>query len=150
MPEDTTPGAAQVIMAFDFGTRRIGIACGDTVSRTARALTALSSAGNAAPWDAIERLLRDWQPAVAIVGLPYNADDSEGPLARAARGFAAALTDRFGIRVALVDERYSSLEAATRLKTARESGVRKRRVAKTDVDATAACVILERWFETIP
>ena len=150
MPEDRDPGTPQVIMAFDFGMRRIGIACGDTVSRTARALVALTSATGTAPWDAIERLMREWQPAVAVVGLPYNADDSEGPLARAARGFAAGLTDRFGIRVALVDERYSSLEAATRLKTAREAGLRKRRVAKADVDAAAACVILERWFETIP
>jgi putative Holliday junction resolvase len=64
----------------------------------------------------------------------------------AARGFAAELARRYTMEVALVDERYSSLEAESRLKSARESGLRRRRVAKADVDAAAACVILERWF----
>ncbi len=149
MPEHPDSGAPRVIMAFDFGTRRIGVACGDTVSRTARALLTLPSPGDARDWPEIARLMRDWQPAAAIVGLPYNADDTEGPLARAARAFAAGLTDRFRIPVALVDERYSSLEAEASLKSAREAGLRRRRIAKGDVDAAAARVILERWFETI-
>ncbi len=148
MPEIANPGAPRVIMAFDFGTRRIGVACGDTVSRTARAIATLPSTGGAQAWPAIASLMRDWQPAAAIVGLPYNADDTEGPLARAARGFAAGLAERFRIPVALVDERYSSLEAEASLKYARETGLRRRRVAKGDVDAAAARVILERWFET--
>jgi putative Holliday junction resolvase len=64
----------------------------------------------------------------------------------AARGFASELGDRYAVPVQLIDERYSSLEAETRLREARESGLRKRRVAKADVDAAAACIILERWF----
>jgi putative holliday junction resolvase len=64
----------------------------------------------------------------------------------AARKFAAELERRYGLQVALVDERYSSREAEARLKATRESGLRRRRVAKADVDAAAACVILERWF----
>jgi putative Holliday junction resolvase len=63
-----------------------------------------------------------------------------------ARGFAAELQRRYQLQVVMVDERYSSLEAASRLQVARESGLRKRRVVKADVDAAAACVILERWF----
>jgi putative Holliday junction resolvase len=73
-------------------------------------------------------------------------DDSDSNLTGAARGFAAELTRRYALEVAMVDERYSSLEAEARLQTARESGLRRRRVAKSDVDAAAACVILERWF----
>jgi putative Holliday junction resolvase len=64
----------------------------------------------------------------------------------AARAFAAALHDRYRLPVALVDERYSSLEAEENLRATRQAGLRKRRVAKTDIDAAAACVILERWF----
>ncbi len=91
-------------------------------------------------------MMRDWQPDMAVVGLPYNVDGSESAMTAAARGFAAELARRFGIEVVMVDERYSSLEAEARLQAARESGLRRRRVAKSDVDAAAACVILERWF----
>ena len=91
-------------------------------------------------------MLRDWQPDMAVVGLPYNVDGSDSDMTVAARGFAAELARRYSLEVALVDERYSSLEAEARLKSARESGLRRRRVAKSDVDAAAACVILERWF----
>jgi putative Holliday junction resolvase len=94
----------------------------------------------------IHSLVRDWQPTLAVVGLPYNADGSESAMSAAARGFAAELTRRCALPVTLVDERFSSLEAQARLREARESGLRKRRVAKADVDGAAACVILERWF----
>jgi putative Holliday junction resolvase len=104
-------------------------------------------AGAAGPrWELIEALLREWQPALAVVGLPYNVDDSESAMTLAARGFAAELGRRFMLQIVLVDERYSSREAEGRLKAARESGRRRRRVVKADVDAAAACIILERWF----
>jgi putative Holliday junction resolvase len=91
-------------------------------------------------------MMRDWQPNMAVVGLPYNVDGSDSEMTVAARGFAAELARRFSLEVVLVDERYSSLEAESRLKSARESGLRRGRVAKSDIDAAAACVILERWF----
>jgi len=145
MPE-ASGGAPQVILAFDFGRKRIGAACGDTVSRTAAPLRAVPAGPGGPRWEGIDSLMRDWQPAVVVVGLPYNVDDSESGMTGAARGFAAELARRYAVRVALIDERYSSLEAESRLKSARESGLRRRRVAKADVDAAAACVILERWF----
>jgi putative Holliday junction resolvase len=151
MPEAAAPdgapgGAPRVILAFDFGLRRIGVACGDTVSRTAGPLHALPASSGAPRWEAIDALLREWQPALLVVGLPYNADGSESAMTGAARGFASELTRRFRLRVELIDERYSSMEASATLKAARESGLRRRRIAKADVDAAAACVILERWF----
>jgi putative Holliday junction resolvase len=135
-----------VILAFDFGLRRIGAACGDTVSRTASPLRALPASTGAPRWETIDALLREWQPALLVVGLPYNADGSDSAMTGAARGFASELTRRFGLRVELIDERYSSMEASATLKATRESGLRRRRVSKSDVDAAAACVILERWF----
>jgi putative holliday junction resolvase len=83
---------------------------------------------------------------MAVVVLPYNVDDSDNDMTAAARSFAAELTRRYTLEVVMVDERYSSLEAEARLQAARESGSRRRRVVKSDVDAAAACVILERWF----
>jgi putative Holliday junction resolvase len=135
-----------LILAFDFGKRRIGVACGDTVSRAASPLGGIPAGPQGPQWGGIDSLMRDWSPTVLVVGLPYNADGSEGPAAAAARGFAAELGTRYALAIELVDERYSSLEAGERLRGARESGLRKRRVTKVDVDAASACVILERWF----
>jgi putative holliday junction resolvase len=149
MPEPAAhepSGAPRVVLAFDFGIRRIGVACGDTVSRTAAPLHAVPAGPSGPRWEAIQALLREWQPALMVVGLPYNADGSDSATTAAARSFAAELTRRFRLPVELVDERYSSMEAEARLKAARESGRRRRRVAKSDVDAAAACIILERWF----
>jgi putative Holliday junction resolvase len=135
-----------LILAFDFGKRRIGAACGDTVSRAAAPLGGVSAGPQGPQWGGIDALIQDWRPAVLVVGLPYNADGTEGAAATAARGFAADLGKRYALPVELIDERYSSLEAEERLRGARESGMRKRRVTKLDIDAAAACVILERWF----
>jgi putative holliday junction resolvase len=135
-----------IILAFDYGQRRIGIACGDTVSRTAAPLGGVSAGNAPAHWAAIDSLMRKWKPAIVVVGLPYNVDGSESAMTVAARGFAGELAQRYALPVQLVDERYSSLEAETRLKAARESGLRKRRVAKADIDAAAACIVLERWL----
>jgi putative pre-16S rRNA nuclease len=144
MPE--LGGSAQIVVAFDFGLRRIGVAAGNTVTRTASPLRTLAVSAGVPRWKEIEELLADLKPALAAVGLPYNVDGSESPTASAARGFAAELARRYRLRVVLVDERYSSREAEERLKAARSSGAMRRRVAKTDVDAAAACVILDRWF----
>ncbi|MGD0503727.1 MAG: Holliday junction resolvase RuvX [Steroidobacteraceae bacterium] len=141
------PGSGRhLVLSFDFGKRRIGVACGDNVSRAASPLGGVAAGPQGPQWGGIDTLIQDWRPAMLVVGLPYNADGSEGPAAGAARGFAAELGKRYSLPVKLVDERYSSLEAQERLRGARESGVRKRRVTKGDVDAAAACVILERWF----
>jgi putative Holliday junction resolvase len=153
MPNAAEPGqptaiarSPQLVLAFDFGHRRIGAACGDTLSRSASPLAGIPNTDSGPRWDLIDALIREWQPALMVVGLPYNVDGSESAMSLAARGFADALAQRYTLAVRLVDERYSSLEAETRLKSEREAGLRKRKVAKADVDAAAACVILERWF----
>jgi len=140
--------APQLVLAFDMGMRRIGVACGDTLSRAASPLPGIAAGPDGPQWAAIDALMSEWQPAIAVVGLPYNADDSESAMAARARAFAAALESRYRLPVKLVDERYSSIEAQARLREARQAGVRKHRVAKADIDAAAACVILERWFTT--
>ncbi len=140
------PGRPRLILAFDFGRRRIGVACGDTLSRTARALPGVHNGADGPRWSLVDSMIREWQPAAVVVGLPYHVDGSESGMSAAARGFAAQLQHRYTLTVHLVDERYSSLEAGTRLREQRASGLRRRRVGQGDVDAAAACVILERWF----
>jgi putative Holliday junction resolvase len=141
------PDRARVVVALDFGLRRIGIASGDTVTRAAHPRATVGNGAQGPDWSAIERVLADTRPALIAVGEPYNADGSTSPLTEAARRFAAELARRSDLPVDLVDERWSSQDAEERLRAQRASGERKRRVTREDVDAAAAAVILERWFE---
>ena len=136
-----------VVLAFDFGLKRIGIASGDTLTRAAHPRTTISNGPKGPDWPALDRVLADTRPARIAVGEPYNADGSVSALTEAARGFAAELAQRSHLPVDLVDERWSSQDAEERLRGARASGERRRRVTRQDVDAAAAAVILERWFE---
>ena len=145
MPERTTT-QPQIVFAFDFGLRRIGIASGDSLTRSARPLATVSCGATGPDWRQIQALLAQWSPTRNVVGLPYNADGTISKMAEEAKRFAQDLTGRFGIPVDFVDERYSSLDAEARLRAARATGARKRRITKSDVDSYAACVILERWF----
>ena len=109
---------AEVVLAFDFGLKRIGIASGDTLTRSAAPLPAATVGRGGPDWQRIAHQVRALAPAVLVVGAPYNVDGSEGALHAAARRFAAELERRFALPVHLVDERYSSLEAAAELKAA--------------------------------
>jgi putative holliday junction resolvase len=138
--------APQLILAFDYGTRRMGVASGDTLTRTARPLKTLEcSAG--VPWPAIDTLVRDFQPSLLIVGLPHNMDGTPTLLTDASRAFAVGLRNRYRKPVALVDERLSSRDAEAQLRDARASGLKRRRVTHGDVDMIAARILLERWFQ---
>ena len=138
----------KIVLALDFGLKRIGIASGDTLTRSAHPLGAIGNGPHGPDWPALQKVINDLRPARLAVGEPYNADGSESPLTAVARRFAAELIQRCSLPVDLVDERWSSQDAEERLREARASGLRSRRVKAADVDATAAAVILERWFET--
>ena len=137
---------ARVVLAFDFGLRRIGIAVGDTVSRSAAPRRALLSPASGPDWTAIQREIATTGPDVLLVGAPYNDDGSPSRVAPAADRFAAELATRSGLPVERVDERYSSVEAAGELKSRRASGEMRRRVRPGDVDSAAAAVILGSWL----
>jgi putative Holliday junction resolvase len=126
------------LLGFDFGPRKIGVAVGQTITGSATPLTTLRSRGERPDWLAIERLIRDWRPNAAVVGLPYNMDDSETEIAPRARRFARQIEGRFGLPVHLIDERLTTLDARDRLgKQSTERGA---------VDAMAAKLILETWL----
>ena len=137
---------AHTVLAFDFGLKRIGIACGDTLTHSAAPRPAASVGEGGPDWQAIAREVRALTPKLLVVGAPYNADGSEGDMSAAARRFAAELERRFALPVHMVDERFSSLEASAQLTARRASGQRRRRVQRADIDSAAAAVILGRWF----
>jgi putative Holliday junction resolvase len=137
--------APRVILAFDFGLRRIGIAAGNTLSGAATPLGAALASPSGPDWSCIERHLKHYEPNLLIVGRPYNVDGSIGTLEAAAAQFAAALGARSGRPVERVDERYSSLEASAQLKQARAAGTRGR-IQRADIDGLAAAILLERYL----
>ncbi|MFP1879099.1 Holliday junction resolvase RuvX [Lonsdalea quercina] len=133
----------RTIMAFDFGTRSIGVAIGQDLTRTARPLQAFKAQDGTPDWQKVEKIIREWQPELVIVGLPLNMDGTEQPLTARARKFAQRLHGRFGVAVELHDERLSTVEARSGLFA--QGGFRA--LDKGSVDSASAVVILESWFE---
>jgi putative Holliday junction resolvase len=138
--------APTIVLAFDFGTRRIGVASGNTLTRMPQPLCTLEYKQNI-PWDEIDQLLRDYLPQQLVVGLPYNTDDTPTVLTSVVKAFADELAVRSKLSVALVDERHSSQEAERELAYLRNTGLKTRRVTHADVDKLAAKVVLQRWFD---
>lgn len=139
----------QLILGFDFGTHRIGVACGNTLTLSARPLKTLMS-GRDVPWNDIAALVVEFSPSQFVVGLPYNMDGTDTTLTAIVREFAEQLTARFQKPTALVDERLSSKAAEAELREARRDGRLKRRVVHGDIDMTAAKVLVEQWLRSRP
>lgn len=146
MPESRIPASAQVVLAFDFGLRRIGVASGDTVSGRAAPRGAVTVPEGGLDWRPIDRAIAEFRPHVLVVGSPLHADGTVSRLGAAADRFAAELAARSGLPVRRADEFASSLEAAAELRQQRASGQRRRRVQRADIDSASAAIILERWL----
>ena len=132
-----------ILVAFDFGLRRIGVATANRQTRTASPLTTVR-VDREPPWQELDRIIDDWRPAQLVVGVPEG--DGAAAIARQARAFAAALAERYGLPVVTVDETLSSAAAQSELAEKRRSGYLRRRVGKGGVDRVAACLIAEQWM----
>jgi len=139
------PGTPETIVAFDFGLRRIGIAIGQQVTGSANPLGIAANSDDGPDWRAIGEIVREWNPARLIVGMPSHRDGSPSEVGEQVRSFADAL-GRYQLPVETVDERYSSLEAEEMLKRERALGIRGR-ITKEMIDSAAAVLIAERWLQ---
>ena len=124
--------AARTVLAFDFGLKRIGVAVGEPELRTAHPLPAIGQ------FSQIEKLVEQWRPAALVVGRPTSAQGEAHAMTRQAEDFARRLERRFKLPVARIDERFSSVEAESRL--------RGTRAGKGEIDSVAAQLILEQYF----
>ena len=136
--------ALQRVLGFDYGTRQIGVAVGQTLTGSANPLRELRARDGIPDWDQIGALLKEWQPDALIVGLPLNMDGSPSEMSARAEKFARRMHGRFQLPVHCVDERLSTFEAK---QTLRDSG----RGAPTSyrdnpVDSLAAALLLETWL----
>lgn len=135
-PHDAMPlTPARCLLAFDFGTRRIGVASGNTVTGTSTPIGTIDAQGDAC-FAAIQALIASWQPDALVVGVPLHPDGQPHAITQKAERFARQLEGRFRLPVARVDERYTSVEAASR-------------GGYDDLDAHSAAIILEQHLRTL-
>jgi len=124
-----------LVMAFDFGLRKIGIAVGQPITATATPITVITATDGIPDWRVIEQLIDEWQPVLLVVGLPLNMDGSESTMSQLARKFARKLNGRFNIAFEMMDERLTSFEARPESKD-----------ASRPFDHLSAQLILESYF----
>ena len=126
-----------VVLGFDYGTKKIGIAVGQTLTQQASPITTLAMVQQRPDWDKIKQLIDEWTPNALVVGLPFNMDDTETHLADRIKRFGRQLEGRYRLPVHLIDERLTSREARREFSSA---------VQKSGVDAVAAKLITETWL----
>ena len=129
------PSVAPItVMAFDYGTRRVGVAVGNTELRASQALKTIAAANIDALFSEIERVLQEWQPGQIVVGLPMHPDGAEHEMTAKAKRFGNQIHGRFNLPVTWVDERYTSaiLEGNPQM--------------NDNLDAHSAALILEQYF----
>jgi putative Holliday junction resolvase len=137
MPEaaPVLPPNCQQLLAFDFGTKRTGVASGNLITRSATPQPTIAAEGDAR-FVQIAQRIREWTPQALVVGVPYHPDGAPHENTVRAQKFARQLRGRFGLPVFEVDERYSTTEALA-------SGAK-------DADAASACIILEQFLRSLP
>lgn len=131
-----------VLLGFDFGMKRIGVAVGQTITKSARPLTTLTANQGIPPWDKITALMKTWEPDALVVGIPLNMDGSEQAITHSAKEFANHLQERYQLPVFGMDERLSTKEARERL--FQQGGYK--RLLHGQVDSVAAQLILQNWL----
>lgn len=134
--------ASDILLAFDFGTKRIGVAVGQTVTKTARPLATLSAKEGQPQWEEVDKLIKTWRPNALVVGIPLNMDGTPQAITQAARNFAEALRKKYQLPVHGIDERLTTRDA--REKVFAKGGYKA--LQNEQIDSVAAQLILETWF----
>ena len=142
--DNKTDKKPQSLLGFDFGTKSIGVATGQMITATAQPIHAIKANDGIPNWDIVEKVIKEWQPDLVVVGLPLNMDGSEQPITQRAKKFANRLNGRFGVKTALQDERLTTASAKEFIF---ERGGFKA-LDKGKVDSVSAALILESWMES--
>jgi putative pre-16S rRNA nuclease len=133
------PGREATLLAFDYGEKRIGVAVGNSLTKSARPLVVVQNRNRDYRFAELGKLIGEWQPDALVVGLPTHPDGTPHAMTQQAKRFGNQLNGRFNLPVTWVDERYSSVQA--------EAGVRSGTARAELLDAEAACIILQQYFE---
>jgi putative Holliday junction resolvase len=128
------------VLGFDFGLKFIGLAVGQTITKTAGGLTTIKARNGKPEWTEITAIIQEYNPAAIVVGLPLNMDETESDMSAKARKFAKELERRFGANVQMMDERLSSWTA---------NEIKRDSVRGGEIHEKSACLILESWFNEL-
>ncbi|MEQ0922280.1 Holliday junction resolvase RuvX [Acinetobacter schindleri] len=139
MPDVNAP---QMIMAFDFGTQKMGMAVGQSLIESANPLALFPMKDGIPNWDTLLKIVKQYQPTLFLVGLPLNMDDTESELSARARKFARRLRHQTNIETLMVDERLTTREARDELESYQIQG----RAKKLAADSIAAALFIESWY----
>lgn len=134
-----------IFLAFDFGTKNIGVAVGQKITKSATVLSPLIAKKNIPPWGEIDALIKSWQPQALVVGVPYKINGSDLKVTKLAKNFIAQLRSRYKLPVYEAEERFTTKAAREELF---ERGGYKA-LQKESVDSLAAKIILEEWMSTV-
>ena len=134
-------------MGIDFGTKRIGFAVGNTVTRTAQPLAHVNCHKNGPDWVQIRSHIEEWQPAVVVIGLPVSLQGDETEMSKMSRKFGAELAERFDVTVAFCDERLTSSEADRIIRARTPDGRRIESGRSGTRDSIAAQLIVQTYME---
>jgi putative Holliday junction resolvase len=140
------PARPRTVLAFDFGTQKIGLAIGQELTKTASPLPAIKAKDGIPNWDQLAKIIAEWQPDLFVVGHPLNMDGTDNDVTVRARKFANRLNGRFHKPAELVDERLSSFDAKDLVKELHGKVDHR----DTAIDSVAASLILETWFSLKP
>jgi len=132
------------ILSFDFGEKRIGVAIGNSITKSSHPLETINTSKNTERYKLIELLIKTWEPIKLVIGYPLNDDGTLSKMSLLAKKFGMKLTNKYNIPIAMVDERFTSSEADLELKKF-EKNFKKRKIV---VDQVAAMIILDSFFQT--
>jgi len=133
----------RTVIGFDFGKKYIGVAVGQELTGSATPLGSIKAKEGIPNWDSLGAYLKEWQPEIIIIGLPFNMDGSEQQLTLDAKKFGNRVAGRFGVKVEFQDERLTTADAKERLFA--QGGYRN--LKKDNIDAESAALIIESFFE---
>ncbi|MGA0805662.1 MAG: Holliday junction resolvase RuvX, partial [Pseudohongiellaceae bacterium] len=137
---------ALTVLGLDYGTKKMGVAVGQTLTRTAMGIGVIPVKQRQPDWAQLDTLVQRWKPGAFVIGMPYNMDGSESPMSEAARQFALTVSARYDRHCHTIDERLSTREAR---EITRENNERigKKHNDRAKVDAMVAQLLLESWFD---
>ena len=133
------------IIEFDFGQKRIGVAIGNNISKSAQALITIESTSSNQKFEVIQKIMDEWQPVSIVVGVPFNVDGSEHKVTNLCKKFAKQLEQKYALPIYLIDERYTSIEASYEIQD-KKIDLKKKKLL---IDQIAAKIILQSYLDQI-
>lgn len=144
MPTKPLIEPPKTVLGFDFGMKYIGVAIGQSITKTASPLTTLLAKDGIPKWDEIQSLINHWHPHHLVVGIPLNMDGTEQPITLCARRFKNRLVEKFRLPTDTIDERLTTWEAKNRALL--EAKQRDLKIADNDIHGLAAMILIEQWM----